>query len=73
MPIVSSTIDLAKVDEGPRAYLDDRKTLGHWAGNQVEKGTLQAYHQKMNARSLDGCAGLKAARKARGDRCCWKT
>jgi len=64
VPLVSSNLDASKIDQGPRAYLEDRKTLGHWAGQQVEKGTLHAYHQKMNARSLDGCAGLKAARKA---------
>lgn len=64
VPRVSSSIDPARVHEGPRAYLQDRETLGHWAGQQVEKGTLHAYHQKMNARSLDGCAGLRAARRA---------
>lgn len=65
--IVSSAIDPEYVLQGPRAYLKDRETLGHWAGQQVEKGTLHAYHQKMNTRSLDGCAGLKAARRANGE------
>jgi len=65
--VVSSAIDPEHVAQGPRAYLKDRETLGHWAGQQVEKGTLHAYHQKMNARSLDGCAGLKAARRANGE------
>ncbi|EMC91741.1 hypothetical protein BAUCODRAFT_79423 [Baudoinia panamericana UAMH 10762] len=67
VPLVSSNIDPVKIDEGPRAYLEDRKTLGHWAGKHVEAGTLQDYHQKMNARSHDGCGGLKAARRARGE------
>jgi hypothetical protein len=65
--MVSSTIDPAKVSDGPRAYLEDRKTLGHWAGQQIEKGVMHEYRQKMNSRSLDGCAGLKVARRQRGE------
>ena len=67
VPMVSSTIDPTKVSEGPRAYLEDRKTLGHWAGQQIEKGVMHEYRQKMNTRSLDGCAGLKVARRQRGE------
>ena len=67
VPMVSSTLDNSKIDEGPRAYLEDRKTLGHWAGQQIEKGVMHEYRQKMNSRSLDGCAGLKVARQQRGE------
>ena len=67
VPVVSSTIDPARVGEGPKAYLEDRKTLGHWAGQQIEKGVMHEYRQKMNSRSLDGCAGLKVARRQRGE------
>lgn len=67
VPMVSSTIDPEKVHHGPRAYLEDRKTLGHWANQQVEKGVMEEYRQKMNSRSLDGCAGLRVARRQRGE------
>lgn len=65
--MVSSTIDPAKIHEGPRAYLEDRQTLGHWAGNQIEKGVIDEYRIKMNTRSKDGCAGLKVARRQKGE------
>ena len=65
--MVSTTLDVSKIGEGPRAYLEDRKTLGHWAGQRIEKGEMQEYRQKMNSRSLDGCAGLKVARRQRGE------
>lgn len=67
VPLVSSTLDPARIDEGPRAYLEDRKTLGHWASQRIEKGELHEYRQKMNSRSLDGCSGLKVARRQRGE------
>ncbi|KAK5688545.1 hypothetical protein LTS10_000523 [Elasticomyces elasticus] len=64
VPMVNTTLDPAKIEEGPRAYLEDRKTLGVWTGKQTD---LPAYHQKMNTRSLDGCTGLKVARRERGE------
>ena len=67
VPVVSQSIDPSRVHEGPRAYMEDRKTLGHWAGNQVEKGTLHTYRQSKNVRSLDGCGGLRVARRQRGE------
>ena len=67
VPMVSSTLDPTRIEEGPRAYLEDRKTLGHWAGQRIEKGEMQEYRQKMNSRSLDGCSGLKVARRQRGE------
>ena len=65
--MVSSSLDPTKISAGPRAYLEDRKTLGHWAGQQIEKDVMHEYRQKMNTRSLDGCAGLKVARRQRGE------
>src|SRR5690349_18464653 len=49
-------------------YLEDRDTLGHWAGKQVSSGTLHDYQSRNNARSLDGLPGLRAARKQAGER-----
>lgn len=66
VPMVSLSIDPAKIHEGPRAYLEDRQTLGHWAGSQIEKGVMDEYRVKMNTRSKDGCAGLKVARRQKG-------
>ena len=65
--MISSHIDPSKIQEGPRAYLDDRNTLGHWAGQRIEKGEMDEYRQRMNSRSLDGCAGLTVARRQRGE------
>ncbi|KAK5130661.1 hypothetical protein LTR08_001871 [Meristemomyces frigidus] len=67
VPLVSTTLDPTRIHEGPRAYLEDRNSLGHWAGQQIEKGTLDGYRERMNARSLDDCAGLRVARGARGE------
>ena len=67
VPMVSTSIEPAKVHEGPRAYLEDRHTLGHWAGSQIEKGVMDEYRVKMNSRSKDGCPGLKVARRQRGE------
>lgn len=67
VPMVSSSIDPERIHEGPRAYLEDRQTLGHWAGNQIEKGVMDEYRVKMNTRSKDGCAGLKVARRQKGE------
>lgn len=67
VPIISQNIDPARVSEGPKAYLEDRGTLGHWAGQQIEKGVMHDYRRKMNSRSLDGCAGLKVARRQNGE------
>jgi hypothetical protein len=61
--MISSTIDPARVGEGPRAYLEDRQTLGHFARKTIEKGEMEAYRQEWNVRSLDGCGGLKVARR----------
>jgi len=52
---------------GAKLRLQDRKTLGHWASQQVEKGVLDQYRAKNNARSLDGLGGMKVARRHRGE------
>ncbi|TVY81255.1 Pyridoxamine 5'-phosphate oxidase family protein ustO [Lachnellula suecica] len=46
----------------------DRETLGHWAGNKVEKNEMCDYQLKNNLRSLDGLPGLKTARRDAGER-----
>lgn len=67
VPQIASTLDPEKISEGPRAYLEDRQTLGHWAGNQIEKGVMDKYRVDMNSRSKDGCAGLRVARRQGGE------
>ena len=49
-------------------YLEDRQTLGHWAGKQVSAGVMDDYRARMNRRSLDGLPGLRIARKDAGER-----
>ncbi|KAI9722026.1 MAG: hypothetical protein M1812_001986 [Candelaria pacifica] len=60
----TSSDEAAAVDAQP--FLKDRKTMGHWASNKIEKDELQAYHKDMNAYSLDGLPGLLVARRNRG-------
>lgn len=48
--------------------LEDRHTLGHWAGKQVSAGVMDEYRAKTNARSLDGLPGLRVARRDAGER-----
>lgn len=52
-------------------YLEDRHTLGHWAGKQVSQGTMNEYRSKMNNSSLDGLPGLRVARKDSGEHQLW--
>lgn len=49
------------------AYLEDRNTLGHWAGKQIENGVMNDYRANWNRRSLDGLPGLRVARKDFGE------
>ncbi|KAI9809778.1 MAG: hypothetical protein M1825_000211 [Sarcosagium campestre] len=58
------------LDKNPTAEsrFEDRKTLGHWASNKVNKNELLPYQMINNARSLDGLPGLRAARRDRGER-----
>ena len=41
--------------------------MGHWAGAQVDKGTLNEYRASENSRSLDGLPGLRVSRKDSGE------
>ncbi|KAF4621541.1 hypothetical protein G7Y89_g14533 [Cudoniella acicularis] len=54
-------------EEKAEDVFEDRDTLGHWAGKQVEKNEIGAYQMKNNAESLDGLPGLKSARRDRGE------
>lgn len=47
--------------------LQDRETLGHWAGKTVSDNKMVEYRAKNNAYSLDNLPGLKAGRKTRGE------
>lgn len=58
----------AGVEGDPESAFEDRDTLGHWAKVKTEKNELQAYQMEMNAKSLDGLPGLRAARKDLGHR-----
>ncbi|KKZ65220.1 hypothetical protein EMCG_08928 [[Emmonsia] crescens] len=49
----------------PKPYLQDRETMGHWASTKIAKNELHAYHALMNADSLDGLPGLRAAMRDR--------
>ncbi|PGH14533.1 hypothetical protein AJ79_03026 [Helicocarpus griseus UAMH5409] len=49
----------------PKPYLQDRETMGHWAATKISKNQLHAYQADMNADSLDGLPGLKAAMRDR--------
>lgn len=52
---------------GPKAYMKDRGTLGHFAKKTVEQGLMEWYHQQANIRSLDGLGGLRTARRGKGE------
>lgn len=67
VPWLKELDDLEARNEGHRAKLEDRKTLGHWASKQVEDGAMEKYRAKNNARSLDNTAGLAAARRTNGE------
>lgn len=66
MPYLSTKPD----PKNPRkeiAYLEDRETLGHWAGKQIEQGVMNKYRAEWNRRSLDGLPGLRIARQDFGE------
>lgn len=51
---------------GPMKLWDDRPTMPAWASKMSAKNALEKYRESNNWRSLDGCPGLTAARKDRG-------
>ena len=44
-----------------------RDTIVNWGEKQVETGKLAEYQVKWNTKSLDGCKGLKLARRNAGE------
>jgi hypothetical protein len=67
VPVIQERINLDDLKLGPKAYMKDRGTLGHFAKKTVEQGLMEWYQQQANLRSLDGLGGLKAARRDRGE------
>jgi len=67
VPLLALKPDAEKPGE-VKPYLQDRETMRHWAGKKIEKGELGLYQQEWNYDSLDGLAGLRAARRSRGER-----
>lgn len=51
----------------PCKCFEDRHMLEQWLVNKLNKNALDEYMVKFNSRSLDGCLGLQAARKLRGE------
>lgn len=66
MPYLSLKAD-PKDESKQVPYLEDRQTLGHWAGKQIENATMHEYRANWNRRSLDGLPGLRVARKDFGE------
>jgi len=65
VPILGSKDSgVGEKDESAR-YWEDRDTMANWLGKRT-KDTLTDYWKDNNWRSLDGCPGLRAARKKRG-------
>ncbi|KAF4540511.1 putative pyridoxamine phosphate oxidase protein [Lasiodiplodia theobromae] len=49
-------------------YWEDRDTMSNWATKMLAKdGAIQGYQRQNNSYSLDGCPGLKSARKSCGE------
>lgn len=67
MPVIQERIDLDDLKLGPKAYMKDRGTLGHFAKKTVQQGLMEWYQGQANIRSLDGLGGLRAARRCRGE------
>ncbi len=53
--------------EETKPVLLDRDTMGRWARKKIETDSLGEYQAEKNARSLDGCPGLRSAMRERGD------
>ncbi|GME23142.1 pyridoxamine phosphate oxidase [Neofusicoccum parvum] len=51
------------------SHWEDRDTMPNWAAKMMAKdGALQGYQRLNNSYSLDGCLGMRSARKAGGER-----
>ncbi|KAF8421583.1 hypothetical protein EV426DRAFT_704765 [Tirmania nivea] len=68
-------VPIAKVVNGEEGKVavefEDRETLGEWGRKLVERGGKDEYQATWNSRSHDGLVGLKAARRAGGERALW--
>ena len=67
VPVIQERINLDDLKLGPKAYMKDRGTLGHFAKKTVDQGLMEWYQQQANMRSLDGLGGLRAARRGKGE------
>jgi hypothetical protein len=67
VPVIQERINLDDLKLGPKAYMKDRGTLGHFAKKTVDQGLMEWYQQQANLRSLDGLGGLRAARRGKGE------
>ncbi|KAL8806074.1 MAG: hypothetical protein Q9182_001606, partial [Xanthomendoza sp. 2 TL-2023] len=65
--------DIKAIERGEKVSLGlkDRATMGHWASKQIEKNALRDYQKKMNAYSLDGLPGFRAALRDSGKSVWW--
>lgn len=63
---ISKQRDEEKASDAEEMFLD-RETLGHWAGQKVEKNEMGEYQMRNNTKSLDGLPGLKSARRDLGE------
>ncbi|KAF2145569.1 uncharacterized protein K452DRAFT_315787 [Aplosporella prunicola CBS 121167] len=65
----TATNENTDVEASAAAYWNDRDTITNWAQKMEKKGygAILDYQKQNNVRSLDGCTGLKAARKANGE------
>jgi hypothetical protein len=53
VPVIQERINLDDLKLGPKAYMKDRGTLGHFAKRTVEQGLMEWYQQQANLRSLE--------------------
>ncbi|ELR10104.1 hypothetical protein VC83_07565 [Pseudogymnoascus destructans] len=64
---ISGSADDEEKAAGCEYGFEDRDTIGHWAKKKMDKNALFEYQQNNNHDSLDGLAGLKSARRDRGE------
>lgn len=55
----------SSTERAPWKTWDDRPTMPRWAHKMAGKGALEKYREANNWQSLDGCPGLKSARRDR--------
>jgi hypothetical protein len=57
--------------EKAKPFFKDRKTMTNWAENQLSKNRMTEYQAEWNSSSLDGLPGMRAARRASGEKFLW--